>query len=154
MKKSTKFSDVLHILLHMASSEEPLTSEMLAQSAQTNPVVVRRIMAGLRNQGFVLSQKGHGGGWTLSCDIKKVTLHDVYKAIGSPTMIALGNRSESSQCLVEQAVIIATDDTFKKAEDVLLERFFDTTLADVHDIIRKQEDTGDTNFLLPLPKAF
>lgn len=138
MKKSTKFSDVLHILLHMASSEEPLTSEMLAQSAQTNPVVVRRIMAGLRNQGFVLSQKGHGGGWTLSCDIKKVTLHDVYKAIGSPTMIALGNRSESSQCLVEQAVIIATDDTFKKAENILLERFSDTTLADVHDIIRKQ----------------
>ena len=137
MKKSTKFSDVLHILLHMAGSPDPATSETLAKSAQTNPVVVRRIMAGLREGGFVQSEKGHGGGWSLSCDFKNVTLYDVYEAIGAPTMLAIGNRAESSKCLVEKAVATATGNAFKEAENTLIAKFRNTTLADLHKIISK-----------------
>ncbi|HRK61478.1 MAG TPA: Rrf2 family transcriptional regulator [Candidatus Omnitrophota bacterium] len=137
MKKSTKFSDVLHILLHMAGSRNPARSETLAKSAQTNPVVVRRIMAGLRERGFVQSEKGHGGGWSLSCDLKKVTLYDVYDSIGAPTMLALGNRAESSKCLVEKAVNTATGHAFREAESLLIANFRNTTLADVHSIIKK-----------------
>lgn len=137
MKKSTKFSDVLHILLHMAGSSAPATSETLAKSAQTNPVVVRRIMAGLRERGFVQSEKGHGGGWSLSCDLENVTLYDVYEAIGAPTMLAIGNRAESSKCLVEKAVNIATGHAFREAESILMAKFRGTTLADLHNIIKK-----------------
>jgi Rrf2 family protein len=137
MKKSTKFSDVLHILLHMAESKEPTTSEDLAKAMQTNPVVVRRTMAGLRERGFVSSEKGHGGGWLLSCDLKKVTPYDVYEAIGAPTMIAFGNRTESPDCLVEKAVNKATKNTFEEAEKILLAKFRGTTLADIHKIIKK-----------------
>jgi Rrf2 family protein len=137
MKKSTKFSDVLHLLLHMAGSTEPVTSESLAKAMQTNPVVVRRTMAGLRDRGFVRSEKGHGGGWLLSCDLKKVTLHDVYEAIDSPTMLAIGNREESSKCLVEKAVNAATSHVFREAEDMLVVKFRNTTLADLHKVIKK-----------------
>lgn len=136
MKKSTKFSDVLHLLLHMAGSSEPVTSESLAKAMQTNPVVVRRTMAGLREQGFVTSEKGHGGGWLLSCDLKKVTLHDVYEAIDSPTMLAIGNRAESSKCLVEKAVNTATGQAFREAESILIAKFRTTTLADIHKVIK------------------
>lgn len=137
MKKSTKFSDVLHILLHMASSHEPATSETLAKAMQTNPVVVRRTMAGLREKGFVTSEKGHGGGWQLSCDLRKVTLHDIYKAIGSPTLLAIGNRADSHDCLVEKAVNTATKNAFVDAENTLIKKFRDTTLAELHGIIKK-----------------
>jgi len=34
----------------------------------TIPVVARRVMAGLRDQGIVTSAKGHGGGWMIDCD--------------------------------------------------------------------------------------
>lgn len=138
MKKSTKFSDVLHILLHMTDSKDPITSENLAKAMQTNPVVVRRIMAGLREQGFVTSEKGHGGGWQISCDLETVTLHDVYVAIGAPTMVALGNRAVSSECLVEKAVNVATNNAFLDAEKALITSLRDTTLADVNKIIDKQ----------------
>jgi DNA-binding IscR family transcriptional regulator len=137
MKRGTKFSDILHILLHMAESKEPRTSEVLAKAMQTNPVVVRRTMAGLREKGFVQSEKGHGGGWILSCDLKKVTLYDVYKAIGTPTLIAIGNRSDSTDCLVEKAVNKATNSAFKEAEKVLIEKFRNTTLAELNSIITK-----------------
>jgi DNA-binding IscR family transcriptional regulator len=48
----------------------------------TNPVVLRRTMAGSREQGYVRSEKGHGGGWTLACDLSAMTLRDIYDALG------------------------------------------------------------------------
>lgn len=137
MKKSTKFSDVLHILLHMTGSSGPSTSQNLAKTMRTNPVVVRRTMAGLREQGFVSSEKGHGGGWQLSCDLNKVTLYDIYKTIGSPTLLAIGNRVESPGCLVEKAVNTATKNAFLEAEKVLIRKFQDTTLSELNSLIKK-----------------
>jgi DNA-binding IscR family transcriptional regulator len=128
---------VLHVLLHMAEHGTPLTSEMLAKPMGTNPVVIRRIMAGLRDQGYVQSEKGHGGGWTLACDLSKVTLRDIYTALGSPSVLAMGNRTETPGCLVEQAVNAALGQAFEDAEALLLARLGEVTLAmlsaDVHE---------------------
>lgn len=92
MKRDSRLSGVLHVLLHMSAHSDPVTSEMLAKMMDTNPVVIRRIMAGLKKQGYVQSEKGHGGGWTLVCDLSKVTLRDIYAALGSPSLLAIGNR--------------------------------------------------------------
>lgn len=137
MKKSSKFSDVLHVLLHMADSNTPVTSETLAKAMRTNPVVVRRVMAGLREKGFVQSEKGHGGGWLLSCDLKKVTLLDVYKAVESPTLLAMTNRNQDSECQIEKAVNTATQNAFDEVETLLLKKFQDVTLAKLLKIVVK-----------------
>jgi DNA-binding IscR family transcriptional regulator len=113
----------------MAELDRPVTSETLAKAMQTNPVVVRRIMAGLRERGYVRSEKGHGGGWTLSRNLAKVSLRDIYSALGSPSLLAVGNRTEASGCLVEQVVNAALNQTFHDAEQMLLERFGEVTLA-------------------------
>ncbi len=121
----------------MAEHEGPLTSEMLAKPMGTNPVVIRRIMAGLRDQGYVRSEKGHGGGWMLACDLSQVTLRDIYTALGSPSLLAMGNRTETPGCLVEQAVNTALGQAFQDAEALLLARLGEVTLAmlsaDVHE---------------------
>jgi DNA-binding IscR family transcriptional regulator len=104
----------------------------------TNPVVIRRVMAGLRDLGYVRSEKGHGGGWTLVCDLSKVTLRDVYIALGSPALLAIGNRTEAPGCLVEQAVNAALDQAFGDAEALLLSRFGEVTLAMLSDDLRKR----------------
>ena len=95
----------------------------------TNPVVIRRIMGGLREQGYVRSEKGHGGGWTLACDLTQVTLRDIYAALGSPSLLAMGNRTEMPGCLVEQAVNATLGEVFDEAEALLLARFGEVTLA-------------------------
>lgn len=137
MRRDSRLSGVLHVLLHMAERGAPVTSEALAKAMDTNPVVVRRVMAGLRDRGYVRSEKGHGGGWTLARDLSAVTLHDVYVALGRPSLLALGNRSEAPGCLVEQAVNAALGEAFRDAEALLLARLGDLTLAalsaDVHD---------------------
>ncbi|MFD0849998.1 Rrf2 family transcriptional regulator [Sphingosinicella xenopeptidilytica] len=129
MKRDSRLSGVLHVLLHMAEHEGPMTSETLAKAMQTNPVVIRRVMAGLREAGYVRSEKGHGGGWTLACDLRAVTLRDIYDALGHPSLLAMGNRTEAPGCLVEQAVNAALSDAFRDAEALLLARFETVTLA-------------------------
>lgn len=138
-------SGVLHILLHMAEQPVPRTSEALARAMDTNPVVIRRIMAGLREQGFVRSEKGHGGGWTLACDLKRITLRDIYEALGKPEILAMGNRTEAPGCLVEQAVNAALGTALEEAEALLLRRFSKVTLArlsaDFHARLAGRRDT-------------
>lgn len=129
MKRDSRLSGILHVLLHMAEHEGPVTSEVLAKAMQTNAVVIRRIMAGLREQGYVRSEKGHGGGWTIACDLTAITLRDIYDAIGCPSLLAIGNRTEAPGCLVEQAVNAALDGACRDAEALLLSRLGNVTLA-------------------------
>jgi DNA-binding IscR family transcriptional regulator len=113
----------------MAGKNAPVTSEVLARAMTTNPVVIRRTMAGLREQGYVRSEKGHGGGWTLACNPSEVTLRDIYVALGSPSLLAIANRTETPDCLVEQAVHAALNHAFHDAEALLLSRLGEVTLA-------------------------
>lgn len=138
MKRDSRLSGVLHVLLHMAEQEAPVTSEALARAMSTNPVVVRRIMAGLRNDGYVRSEKGHGGGWTLAKDLSQVTLRDIYTALGSPSLLAMVNRTEAPGCLVEQVVNAVLSQAFHDAEAVLLSHLGKVTLAELHVAFHKR----------------
>lgn len=129
MKRDSKLSGVLHVLLHMAEVDGPVTSERMAAAMRTNPVVIRRIMAGLRDAGFIRSEKGHGGGWTIAREFASITLRDVYFALGRPNLFAIGNRTNAPDCLVEQAVNAALDSALREAEALLLDRFGAVTLA-------------------------
>ena len=129
MKRDSRLSGVLHCLLHMAELGRPATSEWLAQAMQTNPVVIRRVMAGLRDAGFVASAKGHGGGWLLSSPLEAITLRDIHEALGSPELLAVGHREESPGCLLEQAVNAALEQAYRDAEALLLARLGSVTLA-------------------------
>ena len=145
MNRDSRLSGVLHVLLHMAEHEGPVTSAALAKAMNTNPVVIRRIMAGLREQGYVRSEKGHGGGWTLACNLAQVTLLDIYTALGSPTLLAIGNRTQTPDCLVEQAVNAALEKTFHEAERLLLARLGKVTLAKLStDVRARQVARGDS----------
>lgn len=113
-----------------------MTSAELAKCMDTNPVVVRRTMAGLREAGFVSSEKGHGGGWEIACDLQKVTLKDIYDALGAPSLLAIGINLENSQCLVEQAVNRSLTGAFVEAEALLVRRLAGVTLATLADDFR------------------
>lgn len=120
---------MLHVLLHMARHEGPATSETIAKMLGTNPVVVRRTMAGLREAGYVRSEKGHGGGWSIACDLGSVSLLDIHRAVGGPTLFAIGNESDNPGCAVEQVVNAALDDALHEAEALLIARLGMVSLA-------------------------
>ncbi len=131
MKINNSFSATLHILLHLEQMDRPLTSEQMAAFIDGNPAFIRKLLAGLRERHIVTSSKGHHGGWTLARPAGDVTLYDIYIALGSPTLFALGNRNENPQCLVEKGVNRVMSETFTDAESLILERFKRLTLAEV-----------------------
>jgi DNA-binding IscR family transcriptional regulator len=153
MKRDSKLSSILHLLLHMAHSKRPLTSDELASFLQTNPVVVRRTLAGLRERGYVGSEKGHGGGWVITADLHDLTLHDVYVSVGSPTVFAMGNRTDHPDCLVEKVVNQSLTNAFDEAETLLVRRLADVTLADLSERFNAQytEHGKHTHGRLPKP---
>lgn len=131
MKNDSRLSAILHTLLHMADAARPMTSEELARHMGTNPVVVRRTMAGLRRDGLVRSSKGRGGGWEIACDLETVSLAQVYDALGAPGLLSIGVRLEHPACLVEQTVNAALTPAFVEAEALLTARFGQVTLAEL-----------------------
>ena len=128
MNRDTRLSDVLHVLLHSGQVEQPVTSEVLARSMGTNPAVFRRTMAGLREAGFVKSEKGHGGGWRLARPLREITLLAVYEALSRPNLFAIGNRSRHPNCLIEKSVNAILVDTMAAAEALFATRFGEITL--------------------------
>jgi DNA-binding IscR family transcriptional regulator len=131
MKRNSQLSATLHALIHLSEHDGPMTSEQLAGCFDTNPVVVRRTLAGLRETGLVASGGGRGGGWTLTRALEKISLRDVYRALGEPDLFHIGPREAASTCLIDHAVVDAMSGAFNEAETLLLRRLGDITLADI-----------------------
>ena len=131
MRTDSRLSRMLHVLIHMDRHQGPVTSDLIAQMLNTNPVVVRRTMAGLREQGYLTSEKGHGGGWALARPLDEITLRDVYEALGEPTVFAIGVADDDPRCLVEQAVNAAIGEALQEAERRLLARFGEITISEL-----------------------
>lgn len=131
MPRDSRMSRMLHVLIHMDRHVQRPTSEQISRMLGTNPVVVRRMMSGLRENGMVKSEKGHGGGWQLTRDLSNITLLDVYTAIGEPPLFNLGPDSDNPDCLVEQAVDARLGQTLSAAETLLRERFSAISVADL-----------------------
>lgn len=140
MKRDSRLSMVLHALLHMADSEKPMTSAELSACMDTNPVVVRRVMAGLREVGIVSSEKGHGGGWTIAKNLERISLKHIYDALGTSPVLSLGVHVEHPGCMVEQAVNRALKESFREAEALLFQRFADVTLQQLVDDVRQHSE--------------
>lgn len=128
MRNDTRLSRMLHVLIHMARHDQPATSDTIAQMLGTNPVVVRRTMALLKKQGYVRSEKGHRGGWTLAKPLAEMTLLNIHQALGSSSLFAIGLSTDHPQCLVEQAVNAALTEAFDAAQALLIERLGSVTL--------------------------
>lgn len=131
MRHDSRLSRMLHVMIHMGHHGGVMTSDMIAGMLDANPVVIRRTMAGLREQGYVRSEKGHGGGWTLAKPLEELTLLDIYHAVGEPSVFAVGPAYDMPGCLIEQAVNATLKDVFAEAEQLLLSRFAGVTLADI-----------------------
>lgn len=129
MRYDSRLSRMLHVLLHMARHEGTMTSEAIGRMLGTNAVVVRRTMAGLRNAGYVRSDKGHGGGWVIAVDLEDISLLDVHRAVGGPRIFAIGNEHPNPQCAVEKVVNEAVEDALREAEAQLVARLGAVSLA-------------------------
>jgi DNA-binding IscR family transcriptional regulator len=136
MRRDSRLSVALHVLLHMREMGRVVTSEALGPMMKMNPVVVRRTIAGLRDAGIVRSEKGHGGGWSLARELDSVTLAEVYEALGTPPFFSIGHRDEKPRCLLEQAVNRELGQALDEAESLILRRLGSVSVAGLASSVR------------------
>ena len=90
MNSNQQFAVSCHILAVLAAyPDAAVTSEFIAQSVNTNPVVIRRIMSHLRQHGLVESRSGQLGGWRLVLNPDEISLRDVYAAVNHESVLAM-----------------------------------------------------------------
>lgn len=130
MNNSSRYTVAIHILTLLAYCEpESLTSEFIAGSVNTNPVVIRRLLGSLREAQLVASQAGPGGGWHLLREPRKITLRDVYHAIEGSSLFPLHASTPNPRCPVGktiQSLLARHFESARKAMETALER---TTIA-------------------------
>ncbi|MFD3257051.1 Rrf2 family transcriptional regulator [Paenibacillus lentus] len=81
MKISSRFSIAVHIMSLLAiAPNSHSTSEWIAESVGTNPVVIRRILGQLKKAELVQVRAGSGGAYLLK-GLNEVNLLEVYRAV-------------------------------------------------------------------------
>lgn len=148
MQHSSRFAVAIHVLAlaRVAKGEfagSPVTSEQMAESVNTNPVVIRRILGTLREAGLVVSQPGPGGGWRLSRTPGEITLRDVYRAVESEPLFALPRREPNTECAVGRMLPGVLETCFRDAEAALEAQLSEITVADVIDSVMSGDEGAE-----------
>lgn len=139
MSSSSRFAVATHILTLLAqSSDEPTTSEYIADSVNTNPVVIRRLLGALRTAQLVTSQGGNGGGWRLTRMPEAITLRDVYCAVEDDVLFPLHHRPPNPNCPVGRHIQQALVGHFNAASQAMEAELARTTIADMLREVRAQ----------------
>ncbi|MDA2806770.1 Rrf2 family transcriptional regulator [Nocardiopsis suaedae] len=135
MSANSRLTVAAHALtwigLYQRRGHEVATSEQIATSVNTNPVVIRRLLAELRKAGLVESQRGAGAGWRLTRDLASLTLLDVYRAIEPGPVFALHRAVPDPECVVGQGIGPALSAVYDGVEAALRRELAGTTLEDV-----------------------
>lgn len=149
MQSSSKFAVAIHALAlariaKEAASGRAITSEQMAESVNTNPVVIRRILGSLRDAGLVNSQPGPGGGWTLTRPPADISLRDIYRALEDEPLFALPQREPGAECPLGKQFPFVVERCFRDAEQAMEAHLANVTVADVIASARGFECDGHT----------
>jgi Rrf2 family protein len=132
MSTNSRFAVAVHVLSLMAwSGEEPLKSEQVAESVNTNPVVIRRILKELAEAGLVVSQTGSLGGSRLTNDPATTTLLDIYRALEYGGVFSLHRQPPSRDCPVGVNIETVLGEVLLEVDSAVEQVLANITIDDV-----------------------
>lgn len=146
MQISSKFTVALHILtcVDAFKNEYKVTSDFLAGSINTNPVIVRRLLAKLKNAGLIKVARGTGG-IELTRPLNKISFLDVYAATEPENKADLFRFHESPNpnCPVGRNIHNLLDGKLAAIQEAMESEMKRYTIADLsselHELLREQE---------------
>src|SRR6516225_9380947 len=120
MKASCRFAMALHVLAVLACKDgDHVSSQLLAASINTNPVIIRRLLLSLQRARLVETRKGAGAGSRLSRSPRRINLAEVYRAVEDAPAFATPQRKPNADCPVGSCIRNALHRVFTSAQDAL-----------------------------------
>lgn len=130
---NSRLAVAIHILAVLEfNKDEHVTSEFLAQSIGTNPVVVRRLAKMLEKAGLIQIHAGVGGS-ELAKPLEQIHLIDVYHAVGmvdDEGIFAIHDRPHPN-CPVGANIQATLEGVFDEARRALEQVLQQWTLQDI-----------------------
>lgn len=135
MRVSTRFSDSIHILAFLEIYQSStLSSETIAKSIETSPVVVRRLMGTLREAGLIATKKGTAEP-KLSKTPKEITLLDIYLAVEGDRQLFTLDTNTNPDCIVGGNIQKVLGTYYEEAKMAALRKFNNVSLQDIIETI-------------------
>ncbi|MBP1616503.1 MAG: Transcriptional regulator [Bacteroidetes bacterium] len=128
---NTRFATAIHILTILALTPEKwLSSEWIAGSINTNPVIVRRELAGLQKKGYVVTSKGKDGGSKLAVPCGAVSLADIYLLVKNSDILGKKNLNPNPKCPVGKNINSKLNGLISETDNIIVEYLSRKTLED------------------------
>lgn len=126
-----RFAVSVHILtLLAASTGNIVTSAAIAESVDTNPVVIRRTMSHLRQHGLVDSRPGTSGGWRLTKPASQISLCEIYEAVSHDHVLSMHSHP-NPDCMIGGNIREALQLVFDRTQRAVENQLAQFTIADI-----------------------
>jgi Rrf2 family protein len=132
---NSRLTIAIHALawLALAASRgrDRLTSDEVAASVNTNPVILRRSLGDLHRAGLVDVRRGAGAGWRLAREPARISLLDVYEAVAPEPLFAMHHTEPNLECPVGFGIRPALGEVYSDVEAAVRNSLAGTSIADV-----------------------
>ena len=139
MQISSRFTLAVHILACIAVIKDmKITSNLLAGSTNTNPVIVRKILGQLKNAGLVEVVRGTGGA-SLAKPAQEISFLDIYQAVECVERGELFHFHENpnEKCPIGRNIHNVLDDKLEQIQRAMERELASISMADVQGEITK-----------------
>lgn len=139
MQISSRFTLAVHILACIAVIKDmKITSNLLAGSTNTNPVIVRKILGQLKNAGLVEVVRGTGGA-SLAKPPEEISFLDIYQAVECVERGELFHFHENpnEKCPIGRNIHNVLDDKLDQIQRAMERELASISMADVQGEITK-----------------
>ena len=131
---SSRFTIALHIFacVDTFQDEYKVTSDFLAASIGTNPVIIRKILTQLQAAGLIAVARGTGG-ITPTRELARISFYDVYQAIEPVEEGSLFrfHQHPSPTCPVGRNIHALLDDKLQNIQSTMEEEMKRYTIEDL-----------------------
>ena len=135
MAANSRLTIAVHVLAWMALARrrgwELLTSDQVAASVNTNPVIIRRSLGDLRRAGLVTVRRGAGAGWRLARPPADITMLAVYDAVERDPLFNLHHTEPNLDCPVGRGIRPVLGPVYAEVEQAVRRELASTSIADI-----------------------
>ncbi|MFC7394808.1 Rrf2 family transcriptional regulator [Scopulibacillus cellulosilyticus] len=130
---NSRLAVAIHILSLIAQNpHEQMTSDYIAASVNTNPVVIRRIIGMLKKAGLLKTHPGAAGTF-LAKDPSDISLLDVYRAVQTKDELFAIHEQPNPNCPVGKNIQSTLNETFHDVQKAMENELAGKSIKDILD---------------------